>query len=240
MRASFLGGEGGTSPYNADVAALAPMPIAPEESTALYRRLLTSVPDSSVTICAIGTLTAVAQLLASGGGAHSPLNGAELVRAKVRELVCMAVVAYPDGRDEFNWIMDIPSAAFVATHWPTPLTISPHGHHVFTGARFVAAAPPGQPVREAYRRYLRAENKDRPSWDQIAALYAVRGLSGPVARSGDFALTVDVETGRHKWHEHSKLMNAGPRRLVLPTVPDERLAQTIEDVMIASLAGRSA
>ncbi len=42
----------------------------------LYRRLLASAPDNSVTICSIGFVTSLAQLLESGPDGYSPLSGA--------------------------------------------------------------------------------------------------------------------------------------------------------------------
>ena len=50
----------------------------------LYRRLLAAQPDHSVSICSIGFVTCLAQLLESVGDAYSPLSGVELVRRKVK------------------------------------------------------------------------------------------------------------------------------------------------------------
>lgn len=49
----------------------------------LYRKLLSQQKDHSVTICSIGFLACLAQLLQSEGDEYSPLNGVELVRRKV-------------------------------------------------------------------------------------------------------------------------------------------------------------
>ena len=46
----------------------------------LYRRLLSAQPDRSVSICSIGFVTALAQLLQSEADEYSPLSGVELVR----------------------------------------------------------------------------------------------------------------------------------------------------------------
>ena len=50
----------------------------------LYRRLLASQPDHSVSIVGTGFVTCLAQLLQSEGDEYSPLNGVELVRQKVK------------------------------------------------------------------------------------------------------------------------------------------------------------
>ena len=210
----------------------------PEDAVQLYRRLLAGQPDRSVTICAIGTLTALAQLLASGPDDQSPLGGAELVARKVRELVTMASAKFPAGRERYNWGMDPTSTATVLNDWPTPVTVSATGETVLTGARFTTVAPVDHPVRVAYETYLEGPGRNRPSWDPIAALYAVRGLGGPFAVSGDRPLAYDGMTGCHDWD--SEIVPAHPRRLVLPLLADEPLATMIEDLMIASLDARGA
>lgn len=229
-RARFLAGG---HAYHAAVAACPPprpagVPV--EEAVACYRRLLAAAAPGSLTIAAIGTLTALAQLLASGPDAHSPLTGVELVRRQVRELVSMAAGTWPEGVEEFNWRMDLPSAAAVLAAWPGALTVSPHGRTVVTGARFMAALPAGHPARAAYRAFLGGEGRDRPSWDQITALYAVRGLAGPFARGADQGLELDPVGGRHRWRPDP---GAGPRRLVVPLIDDQRLAALVEELMIA-------
>lgn len=231
-RERFVTGQFGIRPYHQCLTAMAPAPRA-EDAVSLYRRLLTQSADRSVTICAIGTLTALAQLLASGPDEHCPLAGAALVQQKVAELVSMAVVAHPEGQEEFNWRMDMESAAQVVQRWPTPLTISGKGHTIMTGARFMAAAPAGHPVREAYATCLGGLDRDRPSWDLIAVLYAVRGLAAPFSISPDYGLLLDAATRKHVWRPAT---NASPRRYLTPTLPDDAMARELDELMIASLA----
>jgi len=236
-RTRFARGEFGILPYHDALAAtLWHAPPQPEEAVSLYRRLLAAAPDGSVTVCAVGTLTALAQLLDSGPDRHSPLSGLDLARAKVAELVTMAVVAFPEGDEEFNWLMDYGAAARVANEWPGLLTVSSAGHTVLTGSRFMEAAPDGHPVREAYRACLGGLDRVRPSWDLIAALYAVRGTSGPFALSSEYGLSADPGTRRHRWLD-PRPEGAPPRRFVTPTLPDTALAAELEDWMIASLGG---
>ena len=205
-----------------------------ESAVGIYRRLLAGQPDGSVTICAVGTLTALAQLLASPADGHSPLNGAELVRTKVRELVCMAIAGYPAGEDRFNWAMDRASAAEVVRAWPGWLTVSELGQAIPTGAGFAAAAPPDNPVRLAYEIFLGGSGRTRPSWDLVAALYAVRGLAGPFALSGPRRLEFSAATGRHAWVADA----AGARRLLRHLIDDTAMASLLEDLLLATLRGR--
>jgi len=65
-------------------------PFSAEGAIGLYRRILASAPDKSVTICAVGTLTALAALLRSRPDSQSALSGWKLIDEKVDRLVTMA------------------------------------------------------------------------------------------------------------------------------------------------------
>jgi len=206
---------------------------APGEAVDLYRELLAAAPDNSVVICAIGTLSALAQLLDSGPDARSPLSGEALVAAKVRRLVSMAESAFPEGQDCFNWAMDKPAAARVINDWPTPLTVSDWGREVFTGRRFLAAAPEAHPVARALRIWFGDMEPQRPSWDQLAVLYAVRGVGNLFVEHSDHGLRFDAASGRH---EYEPQQPGRPARTWLePRQDNESLAQVVEDLMIASV-----
>ena len=62
------------------------------EGYKLYRKLLSGQPDHSVTIVSIGLVTTLARLLESGPDEYSPLNGVELIRAKVKNIYAMGGV----------------------------------------------------------------------------------------------------------------------------------------------------
>ena len=62
------------------------------EGYKLYRKLLSEQPDHSVTIASIGLVTTLARLLTSPADEYSPLNGKELVRAKVKTIYAMGGV----------------------------------------------------------------------------------------------------------------------------------------------------
>jgi inosine-uridine nucleoside N-ribohydrolase len=68
----------------------------------LYRKLLSRQKDHSVTICSIGFLVCMAQLLQSEGDEYSPLNGVELVRQKVREVYLQGGVFSTAEEPDFN------------------------------------------------------------------------------------------------------------------------------------------
>jgi inosine-uridine nucleoside N-ribohydrolase len=217
--------------YGEVLARTVPTPPV-EEAVSLYRRLLAAQPDASVTICAVGTLTALHALLASAPDVHSPLDGVSLVRAKVRELVSMAVAHWPEGADEFNWPMDSLATAEVLDRWPGPLTVVGHGQTVLTGQRFVARSARENPVSIAYRTFLRSEETQRPSWDLIAVLFSVRQLGGPFALSAPHALTFSAQTLQHRWTGYTG--KSAPRRIATPLISDGRMAVLLEDLMLAA------
>jgi inosine-uridine nucleoside N-ribohydrolase len=215
------------------------------EAYALYRRVLAGRPDGSVTVLSVGFLTNLDALLRSGPDAASPLDGVELVRRKVKEWVCMGG-RYPASVDggEFNLATYPEATAYVLAHWPTPATFSGFeiGARVKTGARLMREhSPEASPVARAYLEYT--GGKDRESWDQTAALYAVRGLG-----HGGEAYFTAVDRGHNRFE-----LSAAPRRAGGPPSPSanrwvaepdsdqvylveamapDRLARVIEDLMM--------
>lgn len=223
--------------YNERIAYTLPEPRSPiEDATALYRRLLAGADDHSVTICGIGTLSALAALLDSGADDISPLTGAALVEEKVHRLVSMAIAREPLGRDGFNWRMDRPAAAKVIGEWPTRVTVSSHGDTVLTGACMMQSTDPTHPVHAAYRTFLGAPDANRPSWDQTALLYAVRGAGPLFEESPPKSLLFDADTGEHTWGAY--VADTPERTLVRPAADDAVLAGVIEDLMIEAVGER--
>jgi hypothetical protein len=73
------------------------------EGYKLYRKLLAEQPDHSVTIASIGFVTSLARLLESGPDEFSPLNGVELVRAKVKNIYAMGGVFGEAVEPDYNF-----------------------------------------------------------------------------------------------------------------------------------------
>ena len=150
------------------------------DAVAVYRAALAARPDAAddpaggVVVLTVGYLTNLRDLLNSGPDGHSPLAGPELVEAKVRLWVCMGG-RYPEHRDPGvygNFKPDPAAAVAAARDWPTPVVFTGLGEDVLTGGT-LPSAPADNPVRLAYELYL-GDRPARPSWDPIAALYAVR------------------------------------------------------------------
>jgi len=131
----------------------------------VYRQVLAEQPDSSVTIVSVGFLNNINDLL---------IAEPDLVARKVVELVQMAGV-YNDG---FNLVQHnlVSVSENVIRNWPTPLVISQEGSSIHTGDNYKNAAPEN-PFREAFYRYFGEDYQGRPSWDEMAVLYGVYGLS---------------------------------------------------------------
>jgi len=73
------------------------------EGYKLYRKLLAEQPDHSVTIASIGLVTSLARLLTSQPDEYSPLNGVELVRAKVKDIYAMGGVFGDAVEPDYNF-----------------------------------------------------------------------------------------------------------------------------------------
>lgn len=208
----------------------------PSEGVALYRRLLAAAEDRSVTVCAIGLLTVLADLLRSGPCGHSSLTGRELVAAKVKRLVTMADAAFSQGKDCFNWEMDRESAAAVLNNWPSRLTVNRVGGEVLTGSRLMAQLPENNPVAIAYRIFGRREPRfRRPSWDQVTVLAAANACPDRLNPVCGGMLCYDADSGYHSWSGGS----GGNADYISALVPAEELAGYIEDLMMAPYGSRS-
>lgn len=149
------------------------------DAVATYRKILTTEPDSSVTIIAIGFLTNLRYLLSSAPDGWSTLPGKQLVARKVKRLVVMGG-KFPQGR-EFNLELDPQAAMVVTDSWPTPILFSGFeiGERVLTGKELVKDRNlANSPVRLAFQYFLEKDKtSSHPSWDQTAVWVAVQGLS---------------------------------------------------------------
>ncbi|MBW3622512.1 MAG: nucleoside hydrolase [Armatimonadetes bacterium] len=195
------------------------------DATTLYRRILASQPDKSVTIVTVGFLVNLENLLRSKPDRYSKRDGAALVAQKVKHLVVMGG-AFPKGR-EFNLVEAGPAAAYSLSNWPTPIVFSGFeiGARVFTGA-LLEKNDPKSPVREAYRLYFGGAFKGRESWDQTAVLYAVRGLHN--------YWTAETEGYMHVFPDGSNEWRKAPDRdhaYLKESMPPASVAAIIQDLM---------
>ena len=188
------------------------LPIPTPSSLELYLQVLSEQPDNSVTIISVGFLNNLYDLLKANP---------DLVTQKVTELVVMALVV----DDPYNTVRHdlIDKSEYVIRNWPTPLTISHYGESVQTGTK-LAETPAGNPVREAYYRRFNKQYKGRSSWDQLAVLYGVCGIS-------DYFVEITEGKGRlsngYEWE-----MKPGSRSYLDPRLSDSEFVRVVEDLMI--------
>jgi inosine-uridine nucleoside N-ribohydrolase len=197
----------------------------------LYRRILSTQPDASVTIVTVGFFTNLSNLLKSKGDKHSPLDGKALVAKKVKRLVSMAAGLGEDGRGmaEFNVKIDAEATKLVFEQWPTPLVLSGFeiGLRIITGSRLVASTTiVNSPVKDAYKIALRADKntKGRHSWDQTAVLVAVRGADPYFGtRMINFEIQQDGT---------SKVIDGNKFIYLTEKMPADEVATVIENLMM--------
>jgi inosine-uridine nucleoside N-ribohydrolase len=204
------------------------------DAVALYRKILAAQPDQSVTIVVVGWLTNMADLLNSKPDQYSPLTGRQMVKVKVKELVSMGGKWPNSGKDEgeYNFRMDPAAAHRVISDWPGKITFTGLGKDVMTGARLVAQGPKNNPVPVFYRNFFRGHKvSERSSWDLIAVLYAVRGLSDYFTAVSE-GKCVGREDGSNQWIHGPPSNHA----YLVYKMPQTKLAAVIEDLLLTPSA----
>ena len=178
----------------------------------VYRRVLASQPDHSVTISSIGLSSNLKGLLTSEADEHSPLNGHDLVAKKVKMLAVMggrytepmAVecnLAGGGGDDHKTGAAD---SAYVYSHWPPTVRLLFDGFNmgaaVHTGAPLGDCTPIGNPCRQAFLDTV-GYGGTRDSFDPLTTLIAVRGLEavGMSESTIDGTNFVNGTTGANHW-----------------------------------------
>ncbi len=149
------------------------------DAVKLYRKLLAGQTANSVTVITVGFLTNLSNLLKSEPDNYSSLSGYDLVKKKVKQLVCMAG-KFPEG-NEFNVKEDAKASQNIFDHWPTPVLLSGFeiGQKIKTGLPLINnAAIQNSPVKDVFRICIPMAKEDsagRMSWDETAVLVAVKG-----------------------------------------------------------------
>ncbi len=151
------------------------------DAVEIYRKVLSSEPDSSVTIVTVGFLTNLSNLLKSGPDIVSPLSGRELISKKIKILVSMAG-RFPEGK-EFNIYMDSVSSEYVYENWPGKVIFTGWeiGSKIFTGLKLINSGINNSPVKDVFSISIPMSEEDRNgrmSWDETAVLIGVYGTAG--------------------------------------------------------------
>ncbi|TWU15740.1 sulfatase-like hydrolase/transferase [Allorhodopirellula heiligendammensis] len=219
-----------TSPYAAALRDEFPNDMVAddlaEDAFDTYCRTLTAQPDHSVTICSVGALSNLAELCR-----RKP----DLVRQKVKQLVVMGGEFPTSTRREANIATHPEAAKFVAAHWPGSIVW--HGFEVgnvlVTGAGLKQVSRKN-PVRRAYELRPHAGrmsiDRGKPSYDQAAALFAVRGADPSHWETITGGQVVINDQGLTTWKKDAD----GKHTYVKIAGGPEQLAQVIESLMAAS------
>lgn len=198
----------------------------------LYRKLLSSQPDQSVTIITIGYLTNLKNLLNSVSDEFSPLNGYDLVNRKVRRLVCMGG-HYPKGR-EWNFYQDSSASSNVIANWPGPIIYIGYeaGLAVETGSGLKHVLKPN-PLSRSYELYNGLT--DRPSWDQLAVLFSAMNADLETEQTGLFTIIRGINSvapdGSNRWRNKAD----GRDGYVVLQTSEMKLKTLIEEMMIEAV-----
>lgn len=199
------------------------------DAVGLYRKILASQPDSSVTLVTVGFMTNLANLLKSQPDSISPLNGQELVFRKVKKYVAMAG-RFPEGK-EFNVAMDSVASEYVFNEWPGQIVFTGFeiGSKIFTGLRLISSDIRNSPVRDVFRISIPMSEEDkngRMSWDETAVLIAVYGTGGFFdTRRGNIIIHPD---GSNSWEDSPQ----GKHTYVIQKMPADKMAGFLEERMM--------
>lgn len=166
----------------------------------LYRRILAEQPDHSVSICSVGFVTALAQLLQSEPDEYSPLNGVELVRRKVKAIYVMGGVFGKAVEPDYNFGQGVSFAQTYFQLWPKDVDMLFSPGEVGDGVEYPVeqvladyAWDECHPIRQVYQAYNC--NTGQKMWDPMAVIHAVEGDTVfQLSERGNVVITPQAET----------------------------------------------
>ncbi len=168
----------------------------------LYRRLLASQRDHSVTIVSLGGYTNLAGLLSSTRGQGSKLDGRALVAKKVQRLV-IEDGFFPGGGPAFtNQKIDLAAASAVVggAGWPTPVAWVDGSVGIGTqvGAALCTTVAADNPMRIGYETLFGCGPPKDGDWDGPTMLYAL-GDPGVFTELGQGGAAIINPQGGLSW-----------------------------------------
>ncbi|MBR0414067.1 MAG: hypothetical protein IJI67_03220 [Clostridia bacterium] len=199
------------------------------EAYKLYRRELAALSEKAV-IIDVGFPGLLMELLQSSPDEISDLSGVELVKEKVAAVIVMGGCWDKPGGKEYNFSAykgNRTAAAYLCDHCPVPLIFLGYevGKNVITGGRAV----PGL-TGTAYAAHF--SGKGRPSWDPMAALFAVIGdaeTAGYRLVRGKAA--VDPASGKNSFVSDEK----GSHAYLLKTKEDDFYKEQIDAILMMEI-----
>jgi hypothetical protein len=213
------------------------------DATQLYRQLLAAAEDSSIVVVTVGYLTNLAYLLSSPPDAISNLSGKDLVRQKVKHLVCMGG-RYPFQQNPGRWgnFKPDPGAIVqVAQDWPTDIIFTGGGDFADlfqTGKKTFDFPPTSNPISHAYDVFLQSWNRQyHHSADLIAVYVAVRGWEEYFEMHSQGYNHI-FEDGTHMW----RLQPNDPRHHYIDNLKEgiapEAVTEVFEELLVGPIRER--
>jgi inosine-uridine nucleoside N-ribohydrolase len=214
-------------------------PCQAPDAVELYLKILAQQPDQSVKIVSVGFMNNLARLL------KRP-EGMDLIKRKISQCVVM-VGGFEVRRggknaytDSFNFARDFDAAKYFVDHWPTPIVYTNIGPNVPTGNRLFTECDESFITRRLFQLWKENTDKgeynkpnyNRSSWDQVAVLYAVRGLGKNFEFVGENG---SLETSFREKNRANVKWVPEPKRGVSYIVAkgeDAAIAKEIEDLMV--------
>ncbi len=176
-------------------------------AVSLYRHVLAGQPDHSVTVVSIGSYTNLAGLLRSGPGEGSPLDGRQLVGAKVDRLVIEDGLFPIGGPPITNERLDVAAADTVVGTggWPTRMAWVDGYTGIGTrvGGALCATVPPTNPMRIVYQALFGCGPPGDGDWDGPTMLYAIEGRQRIFSELGQGGAAVINGQGGLSWRTGS-------------------------------------
>ena len=213
--------------------------LAVEDEVTFYRKRLAAARDGEVMVISIGMFNNLAALLDSPADDISPLNGMDLVKAKVYALVSMAATL-PQGR-ECNVVSDYKSAERVFASWPTPIYLSDFhiGVNVKTGYGHITdpEAIMADPLPMSYHLYTKDWNWEgavkgqNASYDLTAVQFAALGICDlyDLNTPGDLEFYAEVPDLPDATRFVENPM--GNKIFMTKKVPDEAIAESLQKIL---------
>ena len=205
----------------------------------LYRKILASNEDKSITIITVGPLLNIQRLIQSEPDKHSPLTGAELISKKVKEFVVMGG-KFPKGENEWNFNGNMPGVTkFVIENLDVPIIFSGFelGVQIKTGETF-NNIDKDTPLYKGFLYYsehapwIKANFKGKilpnSTFDQTTILYVVEGGVGEYWKLITGGYCKVEENGDSRWIKGKKTNHS---YLKLKESP-EKMSQIIEAIML--------
>ncbi len=148
----------------------------------VLRSTLAAAKDKSVVIAQVGFSTNLSRLMETPPDDISPLNGMELINAKVHHLEVMAgsftKIGDAERFLEYNVRIDIPNAKRILERWPSDVIVS--GFEIGIALRYPARSiledfnyVDKHPIPTAYQLYNPTPH-ERPTWDLTSVIHGVR------------------------------------------------------------------